>query len=65
MRNKAEVEAQLAKFRQRLADIVAQHAEYNTAVPATVVSFDTVCNLREEHARVSGYIAALEFALDF
>ena len=63
MRDKVAIEAQLAKFRKEYADINEQFASYDKALPATQISFDVVCNLREQHARTGGYIAALEFAL--
>jgi hypothetical protein len=64
MRDKAAIEARLAEWRKKYAEINARMEELSRLIPAMLVSMDTVCDLREQHARAGGYIAALEFTLE-
>ncbi len=57
------------KLTEKMADINRQRAEVKAELtiiddlPCSVVSFDRVATLKERATRLSGYVAALEFAI--
>ena len=57
------------KLTAKMAEITRQWAEVKAELalidnlPCSLVSFDRVATLKERAARLSGYVAALEFAI--